>query len=130
MSANNAAEAVRAALVADSAVAAIVSTRVYLDEAPDKATLPLIVYGVRLQEESDGSAPMSPASIDVNCYAATDDTAKSLADAVDGVMRTIGLVNAGTRVMSLSLEDWDSVRDAELSMWGRLLRYGAVVVRG
>lgn len=130
MSANNAAEAVRARLVADTAVAALVGTRVFIDEAPDKAALPLIVYGVRLQEESDGSAPMSPASIEIHCYAATDDGAKSLADAADAALATPGLFNSGTRVLAPSLEDWDSVRDAEMAIWGRLLRYGAFVVRG
>jgi len=131
VSANNAAEAVRARLVADSGVAALVGTRVYIDEAPDKAVLPLIVYGVRLQEESDGSAPMSPASIDVNCYAETDDEAKSIADAADNALgSTAGLAHGSTRVLSPVLEDWDSVRDSDLSMWGRLLRYGAIVVRG
>ena len=58
MSANNVADAVRALLVGDSGVAALVGERVYIDEAPDKAGLPLIVYGARLQETSDGSAPM------------------------------------------------------------------------
>lgn len=130
MSANNAADAVRAALVANPTVAGLVGTRVYIDEAPDKAALPLIVYGVRLAEASDGTAPMSPATIDVNCYAATDDAVKSLADAVDGVMAAAGFVNAGTRVLSVALEDWDSVRDSEMATWGRLLRYSAVVIRG
>lgn len=130
MSANQAAEAVRARLVADAAVAALVATRIYIDEAPDKALLPLIVYGVRLQEESDGSAPMSPASIDVNCYAATEDGVQALADAADAAMATPGLVSGGTRVLAPSLADWDSVRDAEMATWGRLLRYGAMVVRG
>jgi len=130
VSANNAAEAVRARLVADSGVAALVAGRIYIDEAPDKAALPLIVYGVRLQESSDGTAPMSPASIDVNCYAATDDTAKSVADAVDAALATPGVVSSTTRVLSIALEDWDSVRDAEMATWGRLLRYGAIVVRG
>lgn len=131
MSANNAADAVRALLVADSAVAGLVDTRIYLDEAPNKAQLPLIVYGVRLQEASDGSAPMSPASIDVNCYAETEDEAKSIADAADNALgSTPGLASGSTRVLSPVLEDWDSVRDTELSMWGRLLRYGAIVIRG
>lgn len=130
MSANNAAEAVRARLAADSGVAALVAERIYIDEAPTKALLPLIVYGVRLQEESDGSAPMSPASIEVHCYAATEDDVKGLADAADAALATPGLISGGTRVLAPTLEDWDSVRDTEMSVWGRLLRYGAVVVRG
>lgn len=130
MSANSAADAVRAQLVADSGVSALVSTRIYIDEAPDKAALPLIVYGVRLQEASDGSAPMSPATIDVNCYASTDAVAQSVAEAVDAALATPGMISGSTRVLAPTLEDWDSVRDAEMSEWGRLLRYGAIVVRG
>lgn len=126
----NAAEAVRSLLTSNSAVAAIVSTRVYLDEAPDKARLPLIVYGVRLQETSDGTAPMSPATIDVNCYAESDDSAKSLADAAVAAMEVAGAVNGATRVMAPVLEEWDSVRDAEMAIWGRQLRFGAFVMRG
>lgn len=126
----NAAEAVRALLAGNVQVATLVGQRIYLDEAPDLAALPLIVYGVRLQETSDGSAPLYPAAIDVNCYAASDDDAAALANAADNAMNVPGGSSGTTRLLSPALEDWDSVRDAKMAIWGRLLRYGAFVVRG
>ena len=130
MSANNAAVVVRALLTGASAVTTLVSARIYPNEAPADADLPLIVYGVRLLEAVDGSAPVAPASVDVHCYAATDDAAQSLAVAADGAIESRGGVYSGTIVQALTGEAWDEVRDADMQLWGRLLRYSAVVVRG
>lgn len=130
MSANNAAIVVRTLLTGASAVTTLVSTRIYPDDAPEDADLPLIVYGVRLLEAVDGSAPVAPASVDVHCYAATDDAAQSLAVAADGAVEGRGGVYSGTIVQALTGEAWDEVRDADMQLWGRLLRYSAVVVRG
>ncbi len=130
MSANNAAVVVRALLTGASAVTTLVSARIYPNEAPADADLPLIVYGVRLLEAVDGSAPVAPASVDVHCYAATDDVAQSLAVAADGAVAGKGGTYSGTIVQSLTNERWEDARDAEMAIWGRLLRYSAIVVRG
>lgn len=130
MSANNAAVVVRTLLTGASAVTTLVSTRIYPNEAPADADLPLIVYGVRLLEAVDGSAPVAPATVDVHCYAATDDAAQSLAVAADGAVEGRGGTYSGTIVQALTNESWEDARDAEMQLWGRLLRYSAVVVRG
>jgi hypothetical protein len=129
MSANNAGEIVRTLLTADAAVAHLVGMRVFVDEAPADADLPLIVYGVRLGEDVDGTLTMSPATVDVHCYAAGDDQALALATAADSALNNRGGYNAGTSVIGLLREDWDSVRDTDMALWGQLLRYGAHVVR-
>lgn len=130
MSANNAGVVVRTLLAADATVAGMIGARIYPEEAPDEANLPLIVYGVRLQEAVDGSAPISSASVDVHCYGATDDASQALAVAADGALAGQSGTSGGTTVYSLVLEDWDEVYDSELAVWGRLMRYGAVVIRG
>lgn len=132
MSANNAAEVVRTMLTSNVTVAALIGGRIYPGEAPAKAALPLIVYGVRLGETVPGSAPVTPAVVDVHCYAATDDSAQALAVAADGVLSAPSAsgVSSGTKVLGFTQEDWDEARDEDMNIWGRLLRYGAVVVRG
>jgi hypothetical protein len=132
VSANNAAQVVRTLLTGNATVATLIGGRIYPGEAPDKAALPLIVYGVRLLEAAPGSAPVSAAAVDVHCYAATDDAAQALAVAADDVLSasSAGGTSSGTRVQGLVQEDWDEVRDTDMNLWGRLLRYSAVVVRG
>ncbi len=130
MSANNAAVAVRTLLTGNVTVAGLVAGRIYPNEAPADADRPLIVYAVRLQEAVDGSAPISQASANVHCYAATDDAAQSLAVAADGAMNGKGGISSGTRVNSLVLDDWEDVSDSDMAIYGRLLRYSAIVIRG
>lgn len=134
MSANNAAVIVRSLLANNATVASIVGTRIYPLEAPDEADLPLIEYEIRLQEAVDGSAPVQTAAVDVRCYAATDDATQALAVAVDGALCPNGAPgggsSSGTIVAGLVNEDWDEARAFDVALWGRLLRYGAVVVRG
>lgn len=130
MSAQNAAVVVRTLLTGNVTVAALVSGRIFPNEAPADSTLPLIVYGVRLLEAVDGSAPVAAATVDVHCYADTDDGAQALAVAADGAIDGKGGTYSGTAVRSLTGESWEDARDAEMQLWGRLLRYGAVVVRG
>jgi len=130
VSANNASAIVRSLLTGNVAVAGLVATRIYQDEAPNDAALPLIVYGVRLGEQIDGSAPVSPATVDVHCFASTDTGALALAVAADAALNGMGGISGGTRVMSLAQEDWDTSNDSSVSEWAQLLRYGAVVARG
>jgi len=130
MSNNHAPDAVRAMLANNAGVAALVGGRIYPDEAPAEADLPLIVYAVRLQEAVDGTAPICQASIDVHCYAESDDDATTLMNAAAAAMETAGGRAQSTQVMWPTLEDWEPVRSAEDALWGRLLRFGATVVRG
>ncbi len=78
----------------------------------------------------DGTAPICQASIDVHCYAESDDDATTLMNAAAAAMETAGGRAQSTQVMWPTLEDWEPVRSAEDALWGRLLRFGATVVRG
>jgi len=130
VSTNKAGDIVRSLLAGNAGVAAIVGTRIYPDESPDKAALPLIVYGARLAEQIDGTAPVSPATVDVHCYASSDDGALALAEAADAALNGQGGASGTTRILSLVQDDWDTARDSSVSEWAQLLRYSGVVVRG
>lgn len=82
---------------------------------------------MRLLEAVDGSAPVSPATVDVHCYASTDDAAQSLAVAADGAIEGKGGAYSATIVQALTNESWEDARDADMQLWVRLLRYSAVV---
>ena len=117
-------------LVADTAVAAIVGTAVYLEESPDTAALPLIVYSVRLGEGGDGSALVFPATVTVHGYASSDDTAQSLGAAIAACLENNGGVTGTTRLRSLALTAWEEARSFEENLWGRLLTFAGTVIRG
>ncbi|MBK8772651.1 MAG: DUF3168 domain-containing protein [Rhizobiales bacterium] len=117
-------------LVANAAVAAIVGTNVFLEESPDDADLPLIVYASRLGDAVDGSALVSPATVTVHGYASSDDTAQSLGAAISAALEGGGGVSGTTRLHCLSLEAWEEARSSEENLWGRLLAFSGTVVRG
>jgi hypothetical protein len=121
-------EIVRSMLVADPAVAALVADRVYPDESPDGAALPLIVYAARLGDPADGTMPAWRLALDVHCYAADDDTAGSLATAADVVLAGAAGSVDGTYLRPLALDAWQPGRDADLSEWSRLLSYSGIVL--
>lgn len=77
------------ALEADSGVTDLVSTRIYLQEAPQAATLPYITFEVvsSVPVEAPASAQETNETVvDVACHAATLTAAKQLADAVRDVL--------------------------------------------
>lgn len=130
MSANDVGAIVWAKLAADATVAAAVATRIYPEEAPDEADLPLIVYQVRLGEQVDGTAPIWPATVDVHVYTHDDDQAQTLAVAVDEALAGSGGYSDGTWLRSLVLNRWEETRDFTDNLWGRLLMYSGMVLRG
>lgn len=90
----------RTFLLADAAVAALVSTRVYPVEIPQKLTLPLIRYvqvsGLN-QHTTPGTSSLSRARWQVDCLAADYASARALADAVMSRMDAYkGVVGSGT----------------------------------
>lgn len=84
-----------AALGAASAVTALVGSRVYLQEAPQDATLPFVAFevvssvpveaGEALSNSPEQEREINETVIDVASHAATLTAAKSLADAVRDV---------------------------------------------
>lgn len=76
---------IRSITVADSAVAALVGTRMYSDVIPQKCTMPAILYSVVdtvANEHLSGIADVSRARIQIDCFAKTRSQANSLGDAV------------------------------------------------
>jgi hypothetical protein len=117
------------ALVGNATVAALVGTRVYPEEAPDKAAMPFIVYTVGAGEFVDGSAAMWQAAVTISCYAATDSQAETLRAACDAVLEGYNGQDASYLARGLWRTDYSEVRDAEFNLWGRLATYQGWIVR-
>lgn len=120
---------VYAALAADATVSGLVGARIYPEEAPDEAALPLVVYTVRAQEVVEGTAPMWPCTVSANCYAATDGDAETLGAAVRSVLDGFNGSDAGFLARGLVLADYGELRDSEFSLWGRLATFNGWIVR-
>lgn len=118
-----------AALAADSTLAALVSTRIYPETAPDEADLPLVVYTVRAGESIEGSAAMRPCTITANCYAESDSDAESVGNAVRDVLDEFDGSDADYLVRGLYLSDYGELRDPDVAIWGRLATFSGWIVR-
>lgn len=117
------------ALAADGTVAGLVGGRIYPEQAPDEADLPLVVYTVKMGETSPGTAPMWPVTVTVNSYAATDAAAETLTAAVQAALDGFDGVDANYLVRALFLSDYGELRDQDVSIWGRLATFTGWVVR-
>lgn len=104
-------------LTGSSGVAALVGTRVYPEIAPDAATLPLVVFDLRVNNEVAGSAILSPLTVNVSCLAATDTAAGALGDVVYSVMEGFNGSDSTYKVRHLHRSDHRMEWDPELSMW-------------
>lgn len=84
----------RAALVADSAVAAIVGTRVALNGVPQGADVPLVVFiaAHTYDRGLDNTILAHGCTLTVQCWADTGAQAEALGDAVMACAETSGLV--------------------------------------
>lgn len=123
----NAGDVIYSVLSATSAVTTIVSTRIYPIEAPLDVDLPCVFYDVTLAAAIDGSAPLSPAQIQVGCLAHTEASAHSLADAVHTELDGLTRYSSGTWLHSMALLGRTESRDPEQNIWGIVLAYGAGV---
>lgn len=122
------ADIVRTQLAAAPAVTAIVATRIYLEEAPDEAMLPLVVYSVRLGETIDGSALVAPATVQAHGYAEDDDTALALGRALRGALEGFSGQAGTTRLAWLSQTGWDEMHSFDDNIWGRLLSFSGQAI--
>lgn len=83
--------ALRAALLADSAVASIVGQRVALDRMEEGAATPFVVFarsGTGLEYAIDGALLGSQVTLELQCWADTFLQSSALADAVQAVLLT------------------------------------------
>jgi len=109
-------DAVRDELVANAAVAAIVSTRIYANLLPQKPTLPAISYQqISQADASEGSAELFVARYQVNCYATKYMAAAALADAVVDALRDWGDLSVAPAVIQTRdvsrLDDYDEATE-------------------
>lgn len=117
------------ALAADAGVAALAGTRIYPEQAPDEAELPLVVYTVKAGEALDGQIGMWPCTVTANCYATTDAAAEALGVAVRAALDGYDGQDASYLARGLWLSDYGELRDAEMSLWGRLAAFQGWIVR-
>lgn len=92
--------ALRARLIADTAVKAIIVARVYPDRLPQSPTLPAVVYNVVSGVDEchlGGLVGVAHARVQVDCYATTRAAANALATAVrDALCASTGRGTWGT----------------------------------
>jgi hypothetical protein len=98
----------RTALVANTAVTSIVSTRIYPVLAPASAALPFVTWRrTGISREQTLSAPMGVprVSVDYSIYAATYEQARDVADAMRLCLDGYGGTADNTEVKQTSLEN-------------------------
>lgn len=117
------------ALATNATVAALVGTRIYPEEAPADADLPLIVYTVRTAVSIDGTAPLLRCNVTANSYASTDATAESLGAAVRTALDGYSANDSGIGVRQLLLADTNELRDEDMGMWGRMAMFAGWIVK-
>jgi len=105
-------EIVYALLAADTDVAALVSTRIYPESAPQNVTVPYITYEVSSVEHYHhmvNSSGLKAATVMVDCFAATYIAARALAEkvrlALQGYTGTVTVGGASVVVQMITLED-------------------------
>jgi hypothetical protein len=107
--------ALRALLVADGSVAALVGTRVSADRIEQGAALPFVVFARSASSPVTtlaGVVLITMSSLDVQCWADTRAGADALADAVTAAVRG---------VIGQSVPGRSGVYDADLDLHGTVL---------
>lgn len=117
-------------LAAWPAVAALVADRIWPEEAPDDAALPLIVYSVSLGEDGEGTAPIRSGTVRVNGWCDDDDQAQELGNQIFASLEGYSGGMATTHVRCLALSNGEDSRDFDLNLWGRLLTFTGQVILG
>lgn len=111
----------RSALVANSAVSALIGTKVYPVIAPASATLPFVTWrrvAVRRQQTLAAPMGMPVTSIEYSIFGSTYEQARDVADAMRAVLDGYGGSANNTEVKQTSLEqesdDFVTLAGAEL----------------
>ncbi len=119
-------EAVRAVLVADAPVAALVGSKIYANRAPQNAIAPFIVCRVisdvpESSLDADSDSTLGNVRLQVDSYAATYLGAKAVGVAVNAVLRA--LISPSLSCWRVGGRDlWDDVAQlhndsADFSVW-------------
>lgn len=124
-------QAIHALLVADSAVTAIVGTRIYPIRAPDNAVLPMLTYqrvsNVKEHYVSRETATFTDTIFQIDCWVKQSDTIgvlRNLATAVRTVLDDYRGITSGIDIQGiLSDNEFDQPWDDELKIFGVTQRY-------
>jgi hypothetical protein len=98
----------RAALVGNTAVSALVGTRIYPVLAPASAALPFVTWrrsSIDREQTLGGPMGMPRVSVEYSIYGTTYEQARELADAMRVVLDGYGGTADNTEVKQTSLED-------------------------
>lgn len=99
--------AIRSLLTSDSAVQALISGRVYPEQAPEGAQAPFVVYSVISNTPSDSKngTPVDEAQVEIfsvnNTYANTNDLADKVRAALDRSKVSVSVAEGQIRVDSI-----------------------------
>ena len=111
----------RAALVADATVSGLLGTKIYPLAADAEATLPWVTWrrsAIRRQQTLSGPVGVPAVRLEYDIVAATYEAARTLADAIRGVLDGYNGAADNTTVRQTSLEDesdqFASLNGAEL----------------
>lgn len=111
---------IRAALLADAAVAAIAGDRVYSMLAPQGERRPCIVF-VRVSEIEDatlkGAQGIAQSRVQIDCWAETPDQANALAEAVRARMQGLSGTFAGAVFCGAWADRINEGQDRETLAW-------------
>ena len=94
----------RAGLIGDSGVGALVSTRIYPDDLPQKPTYPAITYQRISNSGQNGSSNRRESRWQLNCWGETYDDVTDLAAAVKAF-----------------IEEWHDVSETPGIAWARVI---------
>lgn len=114
------------ALVAESSITSLVSTRIYADVADSSASAPYIVYQVvatRGQTTHSGSREVEFPTIQFSCWADTKAAAIAIASALNAFLD--GNTINGNSDLSMIFSNQLGNYDPETKLFGEILEYSA-----
>ena len=112
-------EELRSMILADSAIAAVISDRLYQISLPQNATYPACAYTVGLNEFYEGHGGklnLAKALITLGCAGNTYADVLSLANAVKDLLHNFNGIIGGITVQDITYQDSRQTRDEELDI--------------
>jgi hypothetical protein len=130
----NISKAIRAILLADSSVAALIGVNIFPRVVPDDASVPAIAYFRESHERVrslSGERSTADANYDVECWGTTYDEAEALGDAAHAALADYAGTISGVTFQHIRIIDEDdafyvSPSDITLQRYGRILTISVV----
>jgi hypothetical protein len=124
----DASEIVRARLNSVPGVTDLVGSRIYPQVAPQEAMAPTIAYDCTINNPVAGTAPVLDASVQVGCWAATNELAHHVARAAKVALQDYSGQAGNTRLLWLDYDSQSEAFDFEFKMWGVVVTLKGVAV--